>query len=419
MNKNNLTVKSCINSVINKMQELNYSEEIIVSYRRCYDLFFNYCNEKNYQYFNESVILEFLKDEYDLTLESLASRDAGISKHKNKIRYFHILGEYNRSQILILTSSKNHLLVKKNSYWNHLYDQFVEYLQKECDYKDSTLNGKKAFINSMMGILIQLNIHSIDDIDQKAINQIISLYIHLTPKSLNSYLSQMKEFFLYCYINHLTENNVTLIIPKFRVPTQGYIPLSWSEDEIHQLLDSIDRSNPTGKRDYAILLIACRLGLRGSDIINMQLDSFNWETKEIHLVQKKTQNIIVLPLLNDIGWAVIDYIKNGRPITGEKTLFLKINPPYAPFSSTSALTTVFNDRIFLAGLHVPDNKKCGIHSLRHTLGSLLLDKGTPLPVISQILGHKSTKSTDTYLRINMKGLEACPIDPDKVFNDEL
>jgi integrase len=72
-----------------------------------------------------------------------------------------------------------------------------------------------------------------------------------------------------------------------------------------------------------------------------------------------------------------------------------------------------------AGLRVKRGERCGIHSLRHTLGSLMLEKETPLPVISQILGHRSIQSTETYLRINMSGLAECPIDPEKVFDHEI
>lgn len=115
------------------------------------------------------------------------------------------------------------------------------------------------------------------------------------------------------------------------------MPASWSADEARQLLDSIDRTSSTGKRDYAILLIACRLGLRACDICRLQLEDFNWETKEIHLIQKKTQNAIVLPLLNDIGWAVIDYIKNGRPKTRDSHLFIRAIPHYNALAGSSAI----------------------------------------------------------------------------------
>ena len=185
------------------------------------------------------------------------------------------------------------------------------------------------------------------------------------------------------------------------------------------MLDSIDRTSSTGKRDYAILLIACRLGLRACDICKLQLNNFNWETKEIHLTQKKTQHTIILPLLNDIGWAVIDYIKNGRPKTDDPYLFVRVNPPYNALAGSPAIENIFTSRIHDAGLRIPRGKKCGIHSLRHTLGSILLEKETPLPVISQILGHQSIRSTSTYLRLNMNGLAECPVNPDKVFDDEV
>ena len=228
----------------------------------------------------------------------------------------------------------------------------------------------------------------------------------------------MKQFFQYCFDHNLSNENLSYHIPDLSTPHQSKIPASWNAEEAKQLLDSIDRSSISGKRDYAILLIACRLGLRAVDLANLELSDFNWEAKTITVRQKKTRNTITLPLLNDIGWAVIDYIKNGRPESEDNRLFIRMNAPFTGMES-GAFTNIFVKRMHAAGLKVKRGEKCGIHSLRHTLGSLMLEKETPLTVISQVLGHKSIQSTEVYLHINMAGLYECPIDPEKVFNHEV
>lgn len=419
MNNKDLTIKFCVDKILEEMHDLGYSKGNIETYEHSYNTFLKFCSKNNYTYFREEIALEFLNQTYGLELKCLAYNDIDTKHYKWRLRHLRVLSEYSRSQVFISRFSKFHKPVEKDDYWNELYTLFMNHLKNEYDYTDSTIRSKELTIRSTINILIQLNIHSLDDINLKIINEIISKFIHEASKSVTYRIRHLKQFFTFCFDNNLCKTDISLIIPHVTTPHEVYLPVSWSIEEAKQLLNSIDRTNSTGKRDYAILLIACRLGLRACDICQLQLKDFNWETKEIHLTQKKTQHTIILPLLNDIGWAVIDYIKNGRPKTDDSHLFIRANPPYTAFATSSAIENIFTFRIHNARLRIPRGKNCGIHSLRHTLGSVLLEKETPLPVISQILGHQSIKSTSTYLRLNMKGLAECPIDPDKVFDDEI
>ena len=419
MDNKQFTIEYCIGQILKTMQELGYSEGVIEAYRHSYNTFLRFCSKNDYKFYKEEIALEFLNQTYGLELRCLADDHSDTRHYKWRLRHLRVLGEYSRTQVFISRFSKFHEPVEKNEYWNELYTLFMNHLINECNYADSTIRHKELTIRLTMNILIQLDVHSIDDINFKIINEIISKFIHEASKSVTARIRHLKQFFTFCLDNNLCKIDINAIIPHVTTPHEAYLPVSWSINEAKQLLNSIDRTNPTGKRDYAILLIACRLGLRACDICRLQLKDFNWVTKEIYLTQKKTQYTIILPLLNDIGWAVIDYIKNGRPVTDDPYLFIRAIAPYNALKDSNALERIFTFRIHNAGLRIPKGKKCGIHSLRHTLGSILLEKETPLPVISQILGHQSIKSTSTYLRLNMKGLEECPVDPDKVFNDEV
>ena len=184
-----------------------------------------------------------------------------------------------------------------------------------------------------------------------------------------------------------------------------------------RMLESIDRGNPTGKRDYAILLLAAKLGIRVGDIKSLKLSDLNWKSKNIEIRQDKTKNTVIYPILNDIGWALIDYLKNARPISDSPFVFIRMNAPYAAFSENANLHNIITKYTRLSGITVPRGKRHGLHSLRHTLASTLLQKGTPLPIISEILGHFNSKSTGVYLHTGIEGLRACAIDPEEVFKD--
>lgn len=197
------------------------------------------------------------------------------------------------------------------------------------------------------------------------------------------------------------------------ISKKSKIPSVWSVDNLKKMLKAIDRNSPIGKRDYAMILLACVLGLRVSDIKNLNFGNFDWENKQLSLVQHKTHKPLTLPLPDAVGWAVIDYIKNGRPKYFESNVvFLKHMPPFDPISDNDHL----EQRIVLymnkAGIRRDENKHSGFHSLRHSAGSMLLDMGTPLPVITTILGHSDIDVTGIYLKTDLKKLAECVLTPE-------
>lgn len=206
------------------------------------------------------------------------------------------------------------------------------------------------------------------------------------------------------------------LLPKIRIPRNGTVPYSWKKDEVKKLLAAVDREDPKGKRDYAILLMVTRLGLRVSDIRSLRLKDINWVRKTIHIIMKKTGQPLELPLLEDIGWAVIDYLKNGRPSTGCDRLFVRHRPPFSAFGEQESLHKELHRYMVKAGLDMALPGHHGMHSLRSTLAKNMLDSGAPLPVISETLGHQNINTTAIYLKIDLEGLRRCALDPEEVFH---
>ncbi len=175
------------------------------------------------------------------------------------------------------------------------------------------------------------------------------------------------------------------------------------------MIGSVDRSSASGKRNYAIILIAARLGLRASDISRLKFDNLIWSSSTIEITQVKTGKELVLPLLPDVGNAIIDYLKYARPESDEPYVFLTERPPYGSFSTSNVVTHIVQRAFRKAGIDIKD-RKFGPHSLRHSLGFRMLEQKTILPIISDVFGHQSTESTRYYLRIDLESMKQCMLD---------
>lgn len=180
------------------------------------------------------------------------------------------------------------------------------------------------------------------------------------------------------------------------------------------MLGRIDRSSPRGKRDYALLLLAYRLGLRAGDIRTLTLDHLDWANATLRLTQSKTTRPLVLPLTEEIGQALIDYLKSGRPQTPYREIFLRLKPPVAPFSSNSRLYDIVSYWRRLAGITFHHPQRQGLQSLRHSLATHLLQQDTPLPVIAAILGHTSLDSTRLYAKADVQALRSVAVDVEEL-----
>jgi len=147
------------------------------------------------------------------------------------------------------------------------------------------------------------------------------------------------------------------------------------------------------------------------------MEHFQWEEKKLVFVQSKTREPLSLPLTLEVGWAVIDYLKYGRPKIDSPYIFVKHMAPFGPFSEDNHLHQLIKRYMELA--HLPTLKKRrGMHSLRHTMASMLLENDTPLSTISNILGHADTDSTAVYLKVDIKKLKECSLDFEEVNGHE-
>jgi integrase/recombinase XerD len=195
-----------------------------------------------------------------------------------------------------------------------------------------------------------------------------------------------------------------------RVYRQEQLPRALRWETVRMLLESIDRRTAVGRRDYAMLLLIATYGLRSSEIVALTLDDFAWRRGELRVPRRKVDGVLTLPLTDDAGTAVLDYIQHGRPTLPTRVLFLRVRPP-AGLLKPTAVTEVFQTHARHSGLAIPFQ---GPHCLRHSLAVRLLREGVSLKAIGDVLGHRSLESTCHYLRLATEDLREVALDlPDR------
>ena len=206
-----------------------------------------------------------------------------------------------------------------------------------------------------MDYLDSQRISSCGEINLTLINDYIKTLAGYTYKTVEQNICSLRAFFKFLLENGEIQTDFSTKTPMVQARKQTRIPSVWTKDELKKLIAAIDRGSPKGKRDYAIILLVCCLGIRCTDIKGLRLDHFHWEEKKLVFTQSKTKEPLSLPLTAEVGWAVIDYLKYGRPKIDSPYLFVKHIAPFGPFSEADHLHQLIKGYMELA--HLPTLKK--------------------------------------------------------------
>jgi integrase len=248
--------------------------------------------------------------------------------------------------------------------------------------------------------------------DAAAIEAFVATLTGYQVKTVEQKLCALRSFLTFASAEGTLDAAVLDAVPAARSSRQAGVPSVWEPGEVARILDAIDRGNPCGKRDYAIVLLIARLGLRSIDVKRLEFGDFDWPGNRLFVTQAKTGGRVQLPLLKDVGWAVIDYMRAGRPVCDCPQVFVRHTAPIGPFSDQDHLHQILVKHARVAHVPISEKRRHGMHSLRHTLATRLMEEGTPLEQIADILGHQSVRSTGVYLKSSLGLLAKCALDPD-------
>jgi len=407
------SIHESIEFILASLEKQGQAPGTLKNYKNSFSVFEKYLHEYGVQQVNEKVCLEYVHSKTGIKVSSFDGKILN-PKVNRRMKPLHLLLMYLETgnfQYKIRPIKEPFICPEG---FSNEYELFIE----ECEYRgyaNATINSNVQKVQCLLHYLDSVSVKLSSEITIGYIEDFISTYHAASVKYVGTILYILRNYLSFIYEKGLTSCDLSLLLPKIRVMRNASIPYAWKKQDIVKLLGAIDREDPKGKRDYAIILMIVRLGLRISDIRSMKLSSLNWNRKTIRLEMQKTKQSIELPVLDDIGWAVIDYLKNGRPATTCDCLFVRHRPPFKAFGETESFHKSLHRYMIKAGLHIPLNEHHGMHSLRSTLARNMLEAQAPLPVISQTLGHQNINTTEMYLKIDVTGLRKCALDPEEVF----
>jgi site-specific recombinase XerD len=224
----------------------------------------------------------------------------------------------------------------------------------------------------------------------------------LSPARAKLTMTALRSFLRWLHQRGDTPADLGGVVPRVADWRLATLPKSITSDQVESLLEACDRRNAVGQRDYAILLMLARLGLRAGEIVAMDLEDLDWDTGEL-VVRGKGGRRDRLPLPRDVGAAVAAYLRLGRPTCSTRRVFIRMRAPLRGFANSIAICTIVERALTRAELDPP---RKGAHLLRHALACTMLRGGASLAEIGEILRHRSPNTTAIYAKVDVTALRA-------------
>jgi len=258
-----------------------------------------------------------------------------------------------------------------------------------------------------------LGIVDLELVTAQHVRDFISSLERFRPATIAVHASALRGFLKYLHSSGLLTVDLAPAVERPRLYRLSQPPHVLDPETVEELLAAVDRSTGLGKRDFAMLLLAARYGLRPSDIRSLSFENIHWREQRIILLQRKTQRSLELPLLADVREALIDYIRSGRPPCDAREVFVRHMAPIGPLALRNNLWPVMDRALKAAGLDLQHPRR-GLHLLRHSLATRLLSQGVSLDTISDVLGHESVETTRRYAQVDMVGLQSVALSETEV-----
>ena len=392
--------------VVEQMRLHGYSESRVNDHIKIYGRLLEYAKRRNIAEYNEDICKSFLRDELCVQTEKdrvkLRSVDKGAPSAINKISSL-----YHYGCLFHKPRPRDNMA----EWAADDYDMVEKYRSsiRMTDMKETSKHDLLRYIRAFYYYLKSVGQTTVKSVTADLLSKYVISMQGDSPVFIQIKLQTLRRYFRFLHTHKFLPDDWSNVVPRMTVVRNMKVPKIWNKEDIKALLESVDRANPVGKRDYAIILLSAELGLRSVDIEELKLANLNFQRKEISITQRKTGSLNVCPMSSNLGWALIDYIQHGRIKSDLPHVFLTSHPPYKQVGS-STVTAMLQRRMRFIGIPTSDSYvSTGIHSLRHSLAHRLLDENISVDLISGIMGHTDIASTSTYLKSDINGLRECAL----------
>ena len=388
-----------------ELEERDYSVTYIQKAMEAWTKFEQWCTKEQRQDITPALCNQYLDETY-----GSHTLPAGQTPPETRMiyRYIRLLASYMELGDFEFRTKK------VDPAFTGMYSQYAEEYMTYCssilNNKAPTLEYKRLRLKQFLRY-IENEGKELQELDTATIDGfIISLDACINAK--NDARSIIRKFLAFCYENGYTAKNMSGYVgAAIRASKPEKIVDVYTDDEIRRIIQCAPRTSAKDKRDYVIILLAASYGMRTGDIRTLRLSQIDWDRNLIKITQGKTGEYLELPLLASVGNAIIDYLRNGRPRNCDQDIIVvshKHGTLGNPLQSET-IHSVISKAMQNAEIDNWKIKKHGGHSLRHSLATNLLKKNTSMPVISTILGHRSTETTKAYLSVDIDKLRHCTL----------
>jgi len=351
-----------------ELYRLHYTEATLAHYRRLWKRMGSFFEQEGIKHFSEEAGMRFLDEQFDFyQRENAGQLTQSII---NVFRIVRMLGDFQQHGSILRRYYKHKELLQTDEL-KTVWQGYQTHCQQKA-YAQATQKHYRTIAERFLSFVESQGIRQPADIVPRHLSGYINTLLGYGYKTVEQQLCGLRSFLRYLHANGLHAEDLCSSIPALKARKQTRIPSVWTQETIAKLLAAIDRGNPAGKRDYAMLLLVTRLGLRSIDVKRLKLSDLKWRENRLELIQSKTAAMLTLPLLPEVGWAIIDYLKNGRPKVDSPYVFLRHLAPLVPFSDADRLNQIVAKYMRLAKIPISPDKKKGMHSLRHNLELLLM-----------------------------------------------
>jgi site-specific recombinase XerD len=296
-----------------------------------------------------------------------------------------------------------------------LHKGYQDLLDAFTSGKEATLSRKTLSTYSLItkAFLMDMERHEYMDFENISCRDIGTALSRLSTSyrlSMASVMVALRSFFTFMRDKQLLQTDYTPAL-MLKSAERRYVIKGFSSGEMSRILNVVDRETAQGKRDYAILILGMHTGLRGTDVVNLTVDSIDWKRDELRIVQSKTKNPLELHLEPIVGNAIVDYLLHGRPAPVYESgfVFLSTRPPFNKLQGVGSINNFLYNYMDKAEVSHMSGERKGFHSFRRALATDLLEAGIETVVISNILGQANPNSVRSYLSLSQGKLKECAL----------
>ncbi len=320
--------------VLDQLSKEGYTTWGITRHTRTYKTLCKFAALKGINTYSNELAQVFITEKYQADMD--AKRGHNTQFITQRITHLLKLGHFQKTENIHYCSKSGQKQKQRcPDCFKYIWSTYIETLETN-DYAETTIIRARFQILKFLQYLCDYEINDLYDISYEIVSRYLLLHMKQSKNYLKAVTSCLRSFFRYLFEERITIIDYQQLVPTIHLSREAFLPSTLETDEIVDIINSVDTTNASGKRDLALLLLASQMGIRISDIKNLRIKDFNWKNRILTIIQQKTGQMLYVPILVETGWSIIVY---------------------------------------------PLKEHRGYHSLRSGYAKTLLKKGTPLPVI--------------------------------------